>query len=145
MSVDVALMTSWHMNTGRQGKLWHSRYEKLTSDLSCDNSLSSSARQICRCSPIEMWEQTVCPLRQPDKARFVALKSLKTSPSSLTRWLWEVNIWTHWDWAPRRHKLWAGQPGGELESGTLYYASFIIMSQHLSTWRWVKILTTGEY
>ena len=27
----------------------------------------------------------------------------------------------------------------------LHYASFIIMSQHLSTWRWVKILTTGEY
>ena len=32
-------------------------------------------------------------------------------------WLWwEVNIWAHWDWAPRRHKLWPGQPG-ELEPG----------------------------
>ena len=107
--VGAVVSERWHMNTGRQRKLSDS--PDMRSRHPTYRVTTVSARQICRYSTIEMWEATVCPLRQPDKARFVALESLKTSPSSLWLWLWEVNIWTHWDWAARRHKLWPGQSG----------------------------------
>ena len=85
---------------------WHPSYRvttvsaaQVTSDLSLSDDWN--VRGDCLPSPTAGQSQ-ICGPRVLENQPWLAS----------AHWLWwEVNIWAHWDWAPRRHKLWPGQPG----------------------------------